>query len=211
MPLRAVLIDLDETLYAPGDALIRTVDRRITAFIGLRTGLPWTRADELRRVLWHQFGTTARGLNFLFDISERDLNRFAVDSVEPELHVSPDPALAGHLARIAAPCHLFTNATRRYAERVLAVLGVSERFERIFDIAFSLFNPKPAPLFYRRVVEALDVPPGSLALVDDNPRNLAPALEMGTFCVYLGPGEPPAGAVRARTFGEVPELLASLE
>ncbi|MBM3498935.1 MAG: pyrimidine 5'-nucleotidase, partial [Armatimonadetes bacterium] len=152
MPLRAVLVDLDETLYAPGAALIRTVDARITAFIAIRTGLSWPRADELRRALWWEYGTTARGLNRLFDISERDLNRFAVDSVDPRPHVRPDPALAGHLARIPAPCHLFTNATRRYAERVLAVLGVRECLERIFDIEFSLFNPKPAPIFYRRAV-----------------------------------------------------------
>ncbi len=210
MALRAVLIDLDETLYAPGDALIRVVDRRITAFIALRTGLPWERADELRRVLWCEFGTTARGLNRLFDISERDLNRFAVDSVEPELHVTRDPALAGHLARIPVPCYLFTNATRRYAERVLQALGVAEHLERIFDIEFSLFNPKPAPLFYRRVVQAAGVSPGEMALVEDSPRNLAPALEMGMWCVYVGEGEAPDGALHARCFAAVPDLLLNL-
>ncbi|MBM3500807.1 MAG: HAD-IA family hydrolase [Armatimonadetes bacterium] len=210
MPLRAVLIDLDETLYAPGAALIRAVDTRITAFIAIRTGLPWPRADELRRVLWREFGTTARGLNRLFDISERDLNRFAVDSVDPQPHLSPDPALRDHLARIPAPCHLFTNATRRYAERVLSVLGVSESVGLIFDIEFSLFNPKPAPIFYRRAVEALGVSSRDVALVDDNPRNLRPALEMGMACVYMGDGAPPAGALRARSFAEVPELLRTL-
>ena len=209
MPLRAVLVDLDETLYAPGDALIRTVDARITAFIAIRTGLSWERADEMRRALWLEYGTTARGLNRLFDVSERDLNRFAVDSVDPREHVRPDPALSKHLARIPAPCHLFTNATRRYAERVLAVLGVRGHFPRIFDIEFSLFNPKPAPIFYRRVVEALGLPPSDLALVEDSPRNLLPALQMGMRGVYLGPRDAPPGAVHARSFAEVPDLLGA--
>jgi putative hydrolase of the HAD superfamily len=207
MALRAVLIDLDETLYAPGDALIRTVDTRITAFIAIHTGLSWERADELRRVLWQEHGTTARGLNCLFDVSPRDLNRFAVDSVDPARHVKPDPALGEHLRRIPVPCYLFTNATRRYAERVLAVLGVRDRFSGIFDIEFSLFSPKPAPLFYRRVVEAVGLAPEELALVDDNARNLVPAQAMGMRCVYVGTREAPAGVAHARSFADVPEAL----
>jgi putative hydrolase of the HAD superfamily len=209
MSLRAVLIDLDETLYEPGDSLIRTVDTRITAFIAIHTGLPWERADRLRQELWREFGTTARGLNRLFDVNERDLNRFAVDSVEPKLHVTADPGLAESLRRIAVPCYVFTNATRRYAERVLATLGVREQIEGVFDIEFSLFNPKPSPIFYRRVVEALGVPPHEIALVDDNPRNFAPALALGMGCICVGPQEAPPGVVCVPTFSEVPEALHS--
>jgi putative hydrolase of the HAD superfamily len=211
MTLRAVLLDLDETLYAPGDALIRTVDARITAYIALHTGLSWERSDDLRRDLWQQFGTTARGLNQLFDLSERDLYRFAVDSVDPELHIARDAALAAHLRRMPAPCHVFTNATRRYAERVLAALGVSEQIQGIFDIEFSLFNPKPAPVFYRRVVAALGVPPGAVALVDDNPGNFAPALAMGMRCVCVGRREAPPGVICVPGFGNVPEALAGFQ
>ncbi|MBM3472626.1 MAG: HAD-IA family hydrolase [Armatimonadetes bacterium] len=209
MPLRAVLLDLDETLYEPGDSLICTVDRRITAFIAIHTGIPWERADRLRRELWCEFGTTARGLNRLFDVNERDLNRFAVDSVEPELHVTPDPGLAESLRRIRVPCYLFTNATRRYAERVLVTLGVRDLVRGIFDIEFSLFNPKPSPIFYRRVVEALSLPPAEIALVDDNPRNFAPAMALGMRCICVGPGQAPAGVTRVPTFADVPQALGA--
>jgi putative hydrolase of the HAD superfamily len=208
MALRAILLDLDETLYAPGDALIRTVDARITAYIALQTGLSWERSDDLRRDLWRQFGTTARGLNQLFDLNERDLYGFAVDSVDPDLHIERDPALAVHLARMPAPCYVFTNATRRYAERVLAALGVSEHIQGIFDIEFSLFNPKPAPVFYQRVVAALGVPPAAIALVDDNAGNFGPALDMGMRCVCVGRREAPAGVVCVSRFADVPEALA---
>ena len=207
MALRAVLIDLDETLYEPGDSLIRTVDRRITAFIAMHTGIAWERADRMRTELWRDFGTTARGLNRLFDVNERDLNRFAVDSVEPELHIRPDPGLAQSLRRISVPRYLFTNATRRYAQLVLATLGVRDEVAGIFDIEFSLFNPKPSPIFYRRVVEVLGVPPNEIALVDDNPRNFGPALELGMRCVCVGPGQAPAGVLRVPTFAEVPHGL----
>jgi len=135
------------------------------------------------------------------------VNRFAVDSVDPDLHVSADPELAEALACIPVACHVFTNATRRYAERVLQALGVRQYLQRIFDIEFSLFNPKPSPVFYRRVVGALGLAPREIALVEDNPRNLVPALAMGMRCVYLGFHEAPEGAIRVRCFPDVPQAL----
>ena len=90
---------------------------------------------------------------------------------------------------------------------VLDALGVRGRFRDIFDIAFGLYHPKPSPLFYRRVVAHLALPPEQVAFVDDNPRNLPPALELEMHCIYLGEGEAPVGAAHARTFAEVPALL----
>lgn len=210
-PMRAVLVDLDETLYEPGGALIRSVDLRITAFIAMQTGLPWARADELRRDLWRDFGTTARGLSFRYDLDPRLLNRFAVDSVDPSAYVSRDPALDQALARIGLPCYVFTNATRRYAERVLAALGVAERFGGIFSIEFSDYHPKPATHFYRKVVDELGLAPSDIVLVEDNARNLEPAIRMGMVCVYLGGEQPPAGALAAQGFTRVPDVLDALQ
>jgi len=205
--MRAVLIDLDETLYEPGGTLIRSVDARITAFIAIHTGLPWPRADELRRALWWEFGTTARGLNSRFDLDEGELHRFAVDSVDPTEHVVPDPALDEALSRLPAPCYVFTNATLRYTQRVLAALGVRDRFSGIFSIEFARYHPEPAPLFYRQVLETLALPAEEVVLVEDNARNIAPAQAMGMRCVYVGRGPAPEGVVRVASIRDVPEAL----
>jgi putative hydrolase of the HAD superfamily len=208
--MRAVLVDLDETLYEPGGALIRSVDLRITAFIAIQTGLAWERADTLRKDLWRRFGTTARGLNFRYDLDERLLNRFAVDSVDPSVHVCADPDLGRALSRIALPCYVFTNAPLRYTQRVLAALGVAERFRGIFSIEFSDYQPKPSPHFYRKVVAALGVAAADLVLVEDNPRNLAPALRMGMAGIYVGRDRAPEGALTVASIHEVPEAIGSL-
>jgi len=205
--MRAVLIDLDETLYEPGGALIRSVDARITLYTAIHTGLPWPRADELRRDLWREFGTTARGLNFRFDLEEGELYRFAVDSVDPAEHVVPDPVLDEALSRVPAPCYIFTNATLRYTQRVLGALGVSDRFSGIFSIESARHHPKPAPLFYRKVLEALGLPAEQVALVEDNARNIAPAQAMGMRCLYVGRGAAPEGVVRVASIRDVPEAL----
>ncbi len=207
--MRAVLIDLDETLYEPGGALIRSVDLRITALTAIQTGLSWPRADELRRDLWREFGTTARGLNFRFDLDEGELYRFAVDAVDPAVHISADPALDEALSRVPAPCYVFTNATLRYTERVLDALGIGHRFAGIFSIEFARYHPKPAPLFYRKVLEALRLPAEEVVLVDDNARNLAPALAMGMPGVYVGRGASPAGVVKMASVREALGALAT--
>ncbi len=209
--MRAVLVDLDETLYEPGGALIRSVDLRITAFIAVQTGLSWARADELRKDLWRDFGTTARGLNFRYDLDPRLLNRFAVDSVDPSVYVSRDPELDRALARIALPCYVFTNATRRYTERVLAALGVGQRFKGIFSIEFSDYHPKPASRFYRKVVDELGLAPTDVVLIEDNARNLEPAIRMGMVGLYLGADRVPAGAVAVQGFPQVPDVLEVLQ
>ncbi|MGQ9732301.1 MAG: HAD-IA family hydrolase [Candidatus Zipacnadales bacterium] len=207
--VKAVLIDLDETLYQPGASLIRAIDLRITAFIALQSGISWEKADELRQRLWREYGTTARGLNLLYDVSERELNRFAVDSVDPAQYLHVDPELDQCLAQIPAPCYVFTNATRRYTERVLDALGVRRRFSGIFDIAFGLYHPKPSPLFYQRVITYLTFPPTQIVLVDDNLRNLGPALELGMRCIYVGRKEEAEGVMHATTLAQVPVLLRS--
>lgn len=209
MALTAVLLDLDETLYPPGEALIRTIDARITAFIVMQTGLPWKRADRLRVELWRVFGTTARGLNRLLDVSERDLNRFAVNAVDPASYLQVDPSLAHHLKSIGLPCHLFTNAPLQYAQRVLLALGVRDCIGEIFGIEFSLFNPKPSPIAYRRVVAALGLAPQEVVFVDDNPRNLIPALDMGMCCVCVGNDAVPAGAIQVANLAEACSRLRS--
>ena len=208
--MQAVLIDLDETLYALGDALIQTVDRRITEFIVRHTGMPWERADWMRRDLWIRYGTTARGLNRLYDIDQREVYRFAVDSVDPSAHVSPDPLISEALSRIGAPCYVFTNASEEYTRRVLDVLGVAESFAGVFSIEFSFYNPKPSPIYYERIVAALGVPSGEIAFIDDNPGNFAPALDMGMHCIQVGGrGCPPDGVVCVERFQDVPAVLSS--
>ena len=60
--LKALLIDLDETLYRPQTGMLSAGDRAITAFIAARLGIDLQRADATRVDLWRRYGTTAAGL-----------------------------------------------------------------------------------------------------------------------------------------------------
>jgi FMN phosphatase YigB (HAD superfamily) len=88
--------------------------------------------------------------------------------------------------------------------RRLEVLGSSERW----GVA------KPAEAFFGRILEVAGGPPEKIAYVGDRVDNdVAPALAAGMVAVHIRRGpwghlyEPPAGAVRIRSLGELPAAL----
>lgn len=184
--LQAILVDLDNTLYPPECGLLAAGDERITAFIQARLGLPREEADEVRRRLWREHGTTARGLAVEFGIPEAEMCREALESLDPQGIIAPDPELGRMLREIGVPVYLFTNSTRGYATRVLDALGVRETFAGIFDLEFLEWEGKPEEGAFRKVLEALEMEPQGVALADDHAPNLAVAWTLGMVTVAVG-------------------------
>ncbi len=203
--LQAILVDLDNTLYPPECGLLAAGDERITAFIQERLGLPWDEADEVRRRLWREYGTTARGLALEFGIPEAEMCREALESLDPRGIIAPAPELAQMLRETGVPVYLFTNSTHGYATRVLDALGVQEAFAGIFDLEFLEWEGKPSEGAFRKVLEALGIEPQAVALADDHAPNLAVARELGMVTVAVGVQCP--ADFRVREIGELAGVL----
>ncbi len=183
--LKALLIDLDNTLYPPRAGLLAEADRRITQFIVRRLGMPWDEADRLRLELWRRYGTTARGLAVEYGIPEDELARDALADVDAERYVQADPELAAALQEIGLPLYVFTNAPRAYAQRALEALGVKHLFVDVFDIEFLGWEGKPSESAFRKVLRVLALPPEVVGLADDNPDNLRRAKELGMVAIAV--------------------------
>lgn len=206
--LRAILFDLDNTLYDAGAGLQGLGDVRIRQWIERRLGLSEEEADALRVRTWRQYGTTARGLEVEFGIPQASFYQETIGQIDPREHIRSDPALAAMLAQLSADCYVFTNAPAVYAARVLEALGVRERFRGIFDIEHNGWHCKPEPEAYQMALEELGLPPDEVGLVEDNPRNLPPAVELGMFTVLLDNEEGEAQAdLRIRTVADLAEAL----
>lgn len=189
--LKAILFDLDNTLYHPATGLQEAGDRRFNAWIVNNLGLSADEADALRVRTWRQYGATARGLQAEYGVDPRIVYEYAVDRLEPKLYLRPQPDLARMLAGLNVPRHLFTNATAVYAAKVLEALGIARHFDRVFDIEYSGWLSKPEPTIYARILADLRLAPAQVALVEDNPRNLRPAQDLGMLTVLVGDGETP--------------------
>lgn len=193
--IRHWLLDLDDTLYPASTGLFTHVSRRITERIGDLLGLGEAEARQVQRAYWQRYGTSLRGLMVEHQVDPEPFLAFVHDVPVEEI-LLPDPGLAAILDALPGEKHVFTNGPSEFADRVLARLGVRDRFARTFDIRHAGFVPKPGREPYRRVLQALNAPPGSLAMVDDSPQNLAPARELGLFTVWLRSPHSMAGGSR---------------
>ncbi len=186
LPFRHVdtwVFDLDNTLYPARYNLFDLIDRKIGDFIAATLRLDAAAAHRVQKSYFRRYGTTLRGLMlnhgidpvaFLDFVHEVDVSR-----------VPPSPGLDRTLARLDGRKLIFTNASTRHAEKVIARLGVSHHFDAIFDIADSGYIAKPQPESYAALVARHAIDPRAAAMIDDIARNLAPAAALGMTTVWV--------------------------
>jgi putative hydrolase of the HAD superfamily len=109
-----------------------------------------------------------------------------VHDVDVDSRLAPDPGLRTTLQRLPQRKVVFTNGSRRHAERVLTALGVADQFEDLFDIRIAAYRPKPFPEPYHQVVASLGLPAARCVMVEDSPENLRTAKSLGMRTVLVG-------------------------
>lgn len=209
MTIRAILFDLDDTLYPPSAGVMGQIRERILAYMRIRLELSPEEADALRRRYLREYGTTMRGLQIHHGIEADDYLDFVHD-IPLHDYIRPNPALDRALASLPQQKVVFTNASREHALRVLEVLGVSHHFERIVDVRDVDFESKPRLAAYQRVCKLLDLSPEECMLVEDNVRNLRPAKELGMTTVLVGGAGDDPDEVVDHTIDRVEEIASLL-
>ena len=111
-----------------------------------------------------------------------DVHALALD------RVAPDQRLAEGLRRLPGRRFVFTNGDVRYAERVLAAIGIGDQFHGLIDITACSFRPKPDAHGYALLVERFGIEPARAVLVEDMAKNLTPAKALGMTTVWVNNG-----------------------
>ncbi len=178
------IFDLDNTLYPSECNLFVQIDQRMGAFLSDYLGVDLVEARRVQKDYYYRYGTTLAGL-----MAEHKLppERF-LDYVH-DIDLAPVPAsprLGAAIERLPGHKYIFTNGSRRHAERVAEKLGVLHHFEEVFDIVAGEYIPNPSPEAYDRFLKAHGIAPRSSAMFEDLPHNLeAPhALGMSTVLVH---------------------------
>lgn len=188
-----LLIDLDDTLYHHESGVWQMIRSRINHYMLNVMHLPSQDVPILRQHLWEQYGTTLRGLQVEFGV-EMDAYLDFVHDVPLENILTPDAELNLLLTSLPHRKFIFTNAHARHAQRVLALLDISQHFEDIIDIYTLQPYCKPQVEAFTKSLEIIGESPTKCLLIDDSPNNLktAQTLGMGTVCVgkHHHPGSP---------------------
>ncbi|GAB4166069.1 MAG: pyrimidine 5'-nucleotidase [Geothermobacteraceae bacterium] len=185
--MKAILFDLDNTLYPPERDLFSLIDVRINRYMEEVVGIAADRVDGLRRRYWRDYGATLQGLVRHYRIDPEDYLHYVHD-VDVAERLDLDAELADRLAALPVPCFVFTNGSSDHAGRVLDALGIAEHFDGIFDIRIANYQPKPNLDPYQGVLKALELPAGSCVMVEDSLDNLRTAKQLGMKTVLVGVG-----------------------
>jgi putative hydrolase of the HAD superfamily len=177
------IFDLDNTLYPASCNLFAQVDKHIGEFIGGLLSVDTAEAYRIQKQYFRDYGTSLRGLMIHHKVDPQAFLDFvhAID-VTP---VQPSPALEQALGRLPGRKIVFTNGSAKHAENVMARLGVSHRFDAVFDIVAADYFPKPEPFVYDVLVRRHWIDPKRAVMVEDLAQNLLPAHEMGMATVLV--------------------------
>jgi putative hydrolase of the HAD superfamily len=185
--IRAILFDLDETLYPRGSGVMEQIRSLMLRYLEERLDLTPEAADALRRRYFQEYGTTMRGLQVNYGIDADEFLRYVHD-IPLQDYIRANPELDATLASLEQEKVVFTNASREHAERVLALLGIRRHIDRIVDVRDMDYESKPQPAAYRRICDMLGVAPEECLLVEDNVRNVRPAKALGMTTVLIQDG-----------------------
>ena len=177
------IFDLDNTLYPASCRLFDQVERRIGEYVQQLLNLDPVAAKAVQKQYFRDHQTTLNGLMIHHKIRPEEYLEFV-----HHIDLSPvvaDQRLDAALERLPGRKLIYTNGSVRHAENVMGKLGVARHFEGIFDIAEAAYVPKPDIAAYRAMVARHNVDPKRSVMLDDMPRNLAPAAELGMTTVWV--------------------------
>ncbi len=190
MSFATLFFDLDDTLYPARDGLWNAIRDRMSDYMVEKLHLPPEDVPVIRRHYFETYGTTLRGLQMHHHVDADEFLAYVHD-LPLSQYIHPDPAVRALLLGLPQPRWIFTNADAAHAQRVLAVLELSDCFQGIIDVRALGFICKPEPEAYQRALAlAGAADPRECLYLDDSPRNLAPARAMGITTVLVGTTEP---------------------
>ncbi|MET1413686.1 pyrimidine 5'-nucleotidase [Roseibium sp. HPY-6] len=185
MGVEAWVFDLDNTLYPHEADLFSQIDEQIALYVQKTLDLNRSDAMAHQKALYHEYGTTLRGLMTTQNIDPDDYLAFVHDIDYSGLE--PNPELGKAIEALPGKKFIFTNGDRPHAERTAAALGISDHFEDIFDIVSADLIPKPNRETYDKFIDITGISPARAAMFEDLPKNLKVPHQLGMRSTLIIP------------------------
>jgi putative hydrolase of the HAD superfamily len=211
MPYTTLFFDLDDTLYPSTSGLWEAIRDRMSRYMWERMCLPKEEVPQLRKHYFETYGTTLRGLQIHHGVDVDDYLAYVHD-LPLGSFIHSNPGLKLVIKSLPQRKWIFTNADEQHARRVLNELDLADSFCGIIDIRAIQFACKPEVVAYQRALAlAGEGEPVSCVLLDDSPRNLAPARDLGFFTILVGTNTPsPAASLSLASLVDLPTAMPEL-
>ena len=211
MKFSTIFFDLDDTLYPNSTGLWGAIRERMGDFMVERLGFPAEEVPGIRKTYFETYGTTLRGLQIHHQVDPDEYLAYVHD-LPLENYISPDPEMRALISSLPQKKWIFTNADSDHARRVLNLLGLNDCFQGIIDVHALGFLCKPEMDAYSRALALVGATTAiECVLLDDSPRNLYPARQLGITTILVGSAEPnPAAQYAVHTPKELPLVMPEL-
>lgn len=154
-------------------------------------------ANRLRKVYWHEHGTTLAGLMTNHGI---DPEAFMTDVHDIDFTViAPDPDLRKRIDMLPGRKIIYTNGSAPYAGDVLEARGLENLFDAIYGVEHAGYRPKPERAAFDRVFAIEGLAPDAAAMFEDEPRNLEAPKALGLKTIHVAPAPAPADYIDHHT------------
>jgi len=177
------IFDLDNTLYPAQCRLFDQVERRIGLYIEQLLNLDREAARALQKQYFREHTTTLKGLMVNHGVDPAHFLDF-VHRIDVS-GVATDTALDRALEALPGKKLIYTNGSVAHVRNVMEKVGINRHFADIFDIASSNYDPKPSAASFARLIEEHRIEPRRAVMLDDMPRNLKPAADLGMTTVLI--------------------------
>ncbi len=187
MTLHAVstwVFDLDNTLYPRSARLFDQIEAKMEAFICNFLTISVQEAKSLRSTYWSQYGTTLRGL---MEVNGMEPEPFMKDVHDIDLsHLLIDDGLAKAITGLPGRKIVYTNGSRRHAERVLDARGLADCFDALYGVEHADYVPKPRAEAFQKIISKDGFDPQKAAMFEDEERNLEVPHSLGMGTILVG-------------------------
>jgi putative hydrolase of the HAD superfamily len=177
------IFDLDNTLYPSSTNLFSKIDKLMATFIIDKLNVTHQEAMQMKNDYFRKHGTTLNGLIKNHKIDPHDFLEF-VHNIDYSF-LKKNIKLNDQIKCLPGEKIIFTNGSKKHAERVIETLEIEKNQFSIFDIVDSDFIPKPEKKPYEKLISQFRIIPEQSIFIEDIARNLRPAHELGMQTAWL--------------------------
>ncbi len=176
------IFDLDNTLYHVSPEMHGEIDELLGSFVSDFLAVDRAEARRIQKAYFHEYGMTLCGL---IENHGLDPDLYFEHMLQADLSgIGRDPALVEAIAALDGRKVVYSNAPSSHVRQVLDQIGLTTQIDAIHDIETAGFTPKPARAAYVELCRRHDIAPERAVMIDDIPRNLKPAAEIGMTTVW---------------------------
>lgn len=180
------VFDMDDTLYPASLGMKEAIKAAFGKFMTVEYGITPEKFQELSDYYTGQ-GLVDPMAEIKKEVAFNNAKWAEFACGELPYNIMPNCQITADLLdKLAGEKVVFTNGSEKHTQTVLSQLGLDKHFSHISHATMRNMRLKPEPEIYKELQNELGTDPQNMVMVDDHPKCLLPAKELGwtTVLVY---------------------------